>query len=321
MTIPPKVNLTTYKKRPRVLHEKMERDLLNSGGVLAPILKAVNDDPRLRLDIRDHRFNIYYKGGNLVLVDGIKSPWGARFDEKYFKSSEVNPLALPPLISTIDDARLWVQAFPALIVGMEKWWKQNKKEERIQCQELAEKHSAINGAPSSDYFVIDIEYQWAKRRFDLVAAKRRPTAGDALGWAKPDLVFIEVKCNKGACIGSSSLLKHTRDYLDVVEDGAQRIRSIKAEFENVITQKVRLGLIGGSLGFQRFSSAVPELLVVLIGSEAAGRAIRGQLIGIDQELKKSSGPARVRFLKLESPEQPMAANAAKTVNQLLTAVT
>jgi hypothetical protein len=28
---------------------------------------------------------VYYGGGNLMLVDGRKSPWALHFDKKYFK--------------------------------------------------------------------------------------------------------------------------------------------------------------------------------------------------------------------------------------------
>lgn len=73
MTTKRQVNLDTYRKRPRLLSNPME-NALKPGGSLNPVLVAVSHDTRLRLDIRDRRFNIYYGGGSLLLVDGRKTP-------------------------------------------------------------------------------------------------------------------------------------------------------------------------------------------------------------------------------------------------------
>ena len=71
MTTKQQVNLNTYPKIPRLLAEPMEA-ALSPEGDLHPVLVAVAKDDRLRLDIRDRRFNVYYGGGNLMLVDGRK---------------------------------------------------------------------------------------------------------------------------------------------------------------------------------------------------------------------------------------------------------
>jgi len=111
MTTKQQVNLNSYSKIPRLLSKPMEV-ALGPGGDLHPVLVAVAKDDRLRLDIRDRRFNVYYGGGNLMLVDGRKSPWALHFDKKYFKGGTLKPPTLPPQFSSIDDAHAWVLAFP-----------------------------------------------------------------------------------------------------------------------------------------------------------------------------------------------------------------
>jgi hypothetical protein len=318
MTTKQQVNLNTYPKIPRLLAEPMEA-ALSPGGDLHPVLVAVAKDDRLRLDIRDRRFNVYYGGGNLMLVDGRKSPWALHFDKKYFKGGTPKPPTLPPQFSSIDDADDWVLAFPELIAGMDKWWKQHPKGERAYCQEMAAANSRMAGPPPADYLVLDLEYQWAQRRLDMIAAKRRPTKKDATGWAEPDLVFVEVKSEYLACYGKSGLGDHARDYRDIItaSDG-QRVRDIKLEYENVIAQKTRLGLLGGSLGFRCFSPAVPELLVVFVDLDPNVSKLLAPLGEVRAVSDGLGNAAHVRFMCLDSKKDyVMTADGAVSLEGLV----
>lgn len=310
MTNKLEVNLKTYRKSPRLLTEKMMGELAPRGA-LHPVLAAVAKNPLLRLEIRDRRFNVYYGGGNLMLVDGRKSPYALHFDKKYFKDGVRQPPNLPAQFAGIKNANAWVTAFPDLIVGMDDWWRQHSRAERAHCQEMAAANSGINVSSTTDYLVLDLEYQWARRRFDLIAAKRRPTKDDATGWAEPDLVIIEVKSNLAACEGRSGLGAHASDYRDIItaNDG-RRMQEIKLEYENVIAQKTRLGLLDKSLGFSRFSATVPEMLLVFVDLDPNEPRLRAPLA----EVKEVSGTlgegARIRFMRLDSKNYVMtSANA------------
>jgi len=310
MTTKQQVDLDTYRKRPRRLAEPMEA-ALGPGGDLHPVLVAVADDHRLRLDIRERRFNVYYGGGNLMLVDGRKSPWVLHFDEKYFKGGVLQPPTLPTQFSAIDDAHAWVQAFPELIAGMEDWWTRHPKGERTHCQAMAAANSGMAGPPPADYLVLDLEYQWAQRRFDMVAAKRRPTEDDATGWAEPDLVFVEVKSDYSACSGISGLGDHARDYRDIITaSGGRRAQEIKLEYEHVIAQKVRLGLLDPSLDVRRLSPAVPELLVVFVDLDPDVPSLLAPVCEVRAVSNALGDTAHIRFMRLDSPDYLMTADAA-----------
>lgn len=300
MTKKQQVNLNTYPKIPRLLAKPMEV-ALGPGGALHPVLVAVAKDRRLRLDIRDRRFNVYYGGGNLMLVDGRKSPWVLHFDEKYFRGGSLKPPTLPTQLSVNDDANAWVQGFPELIAGMEDWWTRHPKGERAHCQAMATANSGMAGPPSADYLVLDLEYQWAQRRFDMIAAKRRPTEDDTTGWTEPDLVFVEVKCEYPACYGKSGLGDHARDYRDIITSSkGQDVQDIKLEYENVIAQKMQLGLIDKSLGFSLFSSAVPELLVVFVDLDPNVPKLLAPLGEVRAVSDELGGAAHIRFMRLDS---------------------
>lgn len=311
MTTKKYVNLKTYRKAPRQLAEPM-LNALGSGGGLHPILDAVASNNKLRFDIRDRRFNIYYGGGSLMLVDGRVTPWALSSDDKYFKGGALSKPNLPSQFATEDDIRDWVAALPKLIEGMEDWWKRHPKVERAHCQKMA------TTAPA-DYLVLDLEYQWAQRRFDMIAAKRKD---DGTGWAEPDLVFIEVKSEIKACSNKSGLGDHARDYQAIItasdEKDGNRVDEIKNEYENVIAQKRRLGLLDRSFDFKRFSPEVAELLMVFVGfSDSDLCSVRKPLSEVKVVADSLGTAARIRLMRLDPPNYEVTADAAVSPEQFI----
>ncbi len=317
MTTKKQVNLNTYRKRPRALAETM-MEALEPGGDLHPLLVAVAKDRNLRFEIRDRRFNVYYGGGNLMLVAGRKSPWALHFDKKYFKGGTLKPPTLPTQVSTIKDVDDWVQAFPELIAGMDFWWKLHPKGEQAYSHAIAAANSGMDGLPLGGYLVLDLEYQWAHRRLDMVAAKRRPTKQDATGWVEPDLVLIEVKSEYSACSGIAGLGDHACDYQNIItsSDGGH-VKDIKLEYENVIAQKMRLGLLDKFLGFKRFSPAAPELLLVLVNLDLNVPSLRVPLCEVRKVSDELGDAAHIRFMRLDSSDYVMTADAAVSLKRLV----
>lgn len=299
------VDLNKYRKRPRLLEMLMEAALQQGGG-LHPVLCAVSRDNRLRLDIRDRRFNVYYSGGNLLCVDGRKSPWPMHFDKKYFKGGPTVPPHLPTEYSKPSDADKWVNSFPLLIKGMDVWWTSHSRDERAHCQAMAAVNSAMNGLPATEYVVLDMEYQWAQRRFDLVAVKRKSIDTGSSGWVEPDLVFVEVKSDYKSCSGSSGLSDHASDYRDIVlAQSGKCVQNIKQEFGNLIAQKKRLGLLHKAFPFQRFSATPPELLFVLIDLKLNDPSLAKPISQVRAISIALGSSGRIRFMPLQSPRYEM----------------
>jgi hypothetical protein len=184
---------------------------------------------------------------------------------------------------------------------MDDWWTRNPKDERTHCQAMATTNSAKNGLPQTDYLVLDLEYQWAQRRFDLIAAKRRMTEQDPTGWVEPDLVFVEVKSDYRACSRKSGLGDHARDYRDIITArSGQSINDIKIEYQNVIVQKQCLELLHKSIPFKRFSAAVPELLVVIVDLDQDDSRLLKPLTEVMNVSNELGRAACIRRMKLDS---------------------
>lgn len=305
MTKKHEVDLPSYRKAPRLLPPDLE-NALGAGGGLRGVLERVKQDDQLRLEIRDGRFNVYYGGGSLLNVDARKDPWEMRFDREYFRGSAQILPNLPRQFRNSADSVAWVNAFQDLMKGMDAWRQANPRDERRHCQEMAKANSARAGPPSGDFCVLDLEYQWAQRRFDLIAARRRPTTDESTGWTEPSLVFIEVKSDERACTGPSGLAGHARDYQSIVEAPPLQAERIREEFEAVIQQKRRLGLVHRDWPFQRFSLALPlELLIVFVGLKPRSPKVSSLLAGVNKVLDDLGDCGDIRFLRLEETDYVM----------------
>lgn len=301
------VNLATYSKAPRHLSDGMVLELAPGGGLHA-IVEAVSNDPdrALRLDIREKRFNIYHRGGSLLCVDGRRRPWAMSFDPRYFKDSGCQIPALPDRFTDGADARAWCDAFPTLREGMIGWWgRVHACQERADCQAIAKTNAARDGLPGGDYFVLDLEYQWAQRRFDLVALRRVPTATDPAGWANPVLTFVEVKSDIGPCRGSAGLAVHAQDYWGLVGAPEFQHERIRNEFAGVFRQKQALGLIDPALAMDAIAPGLPELLVVFVEMQDKRKEIGPLVEQMQLNAPGAVGTGSIRFLELSHPATAM----------------
>ncbi len=301
------VDLATYPKAPRALADGMIAELAAGGG-LHPIVEAVANDPEgaLRLDIREKRFNIYHKGGSLLCVDGRRRPWSMIFDSKYFDGSGREIPVLPSNFTGAADAQAWCEAFPALRQGMIDWWgRVHACQERADCQAIAKANGARDRLPAGDYFVLDLEYQWAQRRFDLVALRRVPTATDPGGWANPALTLVEVKSDIGPCRGSAGLAVHAQDYWSLVGAPESQLERIRNEFVGIFRQKQALGLITSNLRMDAIAPVAPELLIVFVKMQHQRRDIGSVARKMALKCPNQSGTGRIRFLELADAEAEM----------------
>jgi len=302
MTRKSDVDLDVYKKHPRRISDEMWPALLH-GGILHPLMSAVAQDYSLRFEIRYRRFNIYYGGGSVLMVDGRERPWKLKFDKKYFQGTPPATLNLPSDCTKEEDVIAWVNALPVLKAQMKRFRQKHKNKEREHCQNIAAANTVLNGLPSGDYLVLDLEYQFAHRRFDLIAARRRPTDANPSGWSEPDLVFVEVKSAYAACKGTAGLREHARDYADILR--ARRgsaVLDIKSELEGVLAQKQRLGLVSKEIQFRRFSDVSPDLLIVLVDLDVQHQSIVGELQKVRDLASSLGGTSPVRLLSLQSPQ-------------------
>jgi hypothetical protein len=245
---------------------------LKKGGLFHPLLLYVRKDPTLCLEIRQNYINIYYRGGNLIKIEE-KGCYIASFDKNYGISE--NKIPRKELCDE-SDVEKWVTAIPSLKQAMDFWFGAHPKEEReFQQLVLRENNGCIIGN-STDYFIIDIEYDNHKgARFDLVAVewKSESSARKLQGGNTPKLCFIEMKYGDGALKGKSGILSHIQDFKAYIEDNG--LRTIKEEMATVFKQKRELGLIPALHKnrniINEFSDEVDLLFLVANHDPASGK--------------------------------------------------
>jgi len=209
-------------------------------GLLNLILERVIKDPTLCLEIREDYINIYYRGGNLIRIEK-KDCYVASFDTNY----GVSKCQLPKKeICDKDDVERWVAVIPLLKQAMDIWFGKHPKEER-ECQQvvLRENNGSVVGN-STDYFIVDIEYDnHDDARFDLIAIKWESEGSIRklkTGYS-PKLCFIEMKYGDGALSGKAGMTDHIRKFKNYIDSNG--LETIKKEMLGVFKQKRDLGLI------------------------------------------------------------------------------
>lgn len=217
-------------------------------GVLSPVLKRVQKDSSLCLDIRQEYINIYYRGGNIMRVGKDLRGYIAHFDKKYCSGNRceaIEQLLNNTRLDSNGSVECWVQTFPLLKQVMDFWFAMHPKEEREFQQLVVRENNGAGIGNATDYFIVDIEYDNHKgARFDLVAIEWE--SGGAIRklpkWYRPKLCFIEKKYGDSALSGKAGLVGHIEAFKMYYECD-RNLTMIKNEMLAVFDQKRQLQLI------------------------------------------------------------------------------
>ncbi len=222
----------------RKLDNEFITDLLT--GCLANLLNYVKQDNSLDLEIRDNYLNIYYLGGSILRVNKNDHSYSFVFDYNYLKSA---PFIEKEVLIQYQKKKEWNYYFPLAKQAMD--FSKKTKEERAFQQLVVRQNNYSSIANSTDFFVIDIEYDTQNNsRFDIVACEWPSIASNRKlqkGF-KPKLVIIEMKYGDGALTGSSGMKKHFDDF-DSFISSTDSVSKFKLEMLGLLKQKRELGLI------------------------------------------------------------------------------
>tara|TARA_Y100000589_G_scaffold208725_1_gene196867 strand:- start:33 stop:893 length:861 start_codon:yes stop_codon:yes gene_type:complete len=223
----------------RGIHKEIFKLSLKSG-YLMKLLKLVQQDEELDIQIRQDYLNIYYEGGNLGKLKGEKS---IEFDIDYFSSEDdeaknkhkdlIKKFKKGDFKGYINEAKKVMKAK----------FDTNPKEERKD-QHFLSLNNKFNGG--SDYTILDLEYQvstksdfscsypaggesFKKPRFDIIAVNK-----------DGKLCIIELKKGTGALESTSGLKEHYDCYLASV---GRNPKPFLNEMKNLLDQKKELGLM------------------------------------------------------------------------------
>lgn len=210
-------------------------------GVLNPILERVKNDHTLMLAIRDGYINIYYRGGNLLAIKSATGGYKATFDTDYNKTGGLIP-KLPETISTQEESRQWVEAFPKLKEVMDHYFSNHAKPEREFQQLIARENNFSTVSNQSEYFITDIEFADSTlgARFDMLAIQW--LASDRKNAHNCKAALVEVKYGDDALGGNAGLKKHLKDIELFVSD-PEKYGKLLGTMEGQLNQLHKLGLV------------------------------------------------------------------------------
>lgn len=224
----------------RELNNAFIKNLLK--GDLKELLGYIKWDNTLDLQIRENYINIYYQGGNILKVSESKGKYVFTFDYNYLRTcSFIKKTALEGYQNDND----WNAFFPLAKQAMDFYFSKMRKEEREFQQLVVRENNYSSIANSTDYFIIDIEYNNRDgARFDIIALQwdSTPTARQLQKGYKPKLVIFEMKYGDEALNGSSGMGKHCSDFKTFTSKSAT-VSAFKHEMLELFEQKRTLGLI------------------------------------------------------------------------------
>lgn len=235
--------------------EELSREMQQLVNRLADIVRSDNE---LDLQIRDGYLNVYYLGGSLWKVTGLRSKQVRfEFDSKYFSRKDKSERDKNWLPKPTDGTEAWLESLPKQKQTMQEWFKENEKAEREMQHNLSVNHRKVR---ITDLILIDIEYAaWlhgdkdhkgakdSRRlcRFDMVAVERKTIRkGEPL-----KLLLIEFKQGNGAIAGKSGMESHIEDFnqfLDSNENFLAR-KAFNNSMANIIREKAKLKLLLNAL--------------------------------------------------------------------------
>ncbi|MFH1317837.1 MAG: hypothetical protein ABIH71_02330 [Candidatus Omnitrophota bacterium] len=267
--------------------------------LLSPVLERVKNDSTLCLEIRENHINIYYRGGNIMRIKE-NNDYVVFFDKKYCKLKKADKVNIPKIIKNLpaklkvkSDVSAWVMAFPFLKQVMDFWFNENREDEREFQQLILRENNGSRVGNSTDYFMIDIEYNNHKGAcFDLVAVEwesesviRKLKKG-----YKPKLSFIEVKYGDNALSGPAGMLKHIKDFKDYLKSDPG-LKMIREEMIKIFAQKRELGLIPALINnkniLREFSDEI-DYIFLLANHDPASRKLYNILMDIQKASRDQS---------------------------------
>ena len=265
-----------HDMKKRAISEEMMRDLLS--GKLSSLLRAVQNDDTLCMELRGSSVNIYYRGGSLFKITENKCKsvenYQIVFDSGY--GIENNP--------SIEEA---ANQIPQYKQAMDVWFHKNPKDEREFQQFIVRTNNRNRRiSNSTDYYIADMEYaetNGMNARFDMVALKWRSIGSERKKLEVPSLAFIELKYGDDALKGSASIKKHLDDLKDFLSC-SENLGGFAKDMTEVFRQKCKLGLVEGLQENQyklTISPSNPEVIFIFAEHKPASRILKGVLNDIN----------------------------------------
>lgn len=260
----------------RYLDNEFLSDLKN--GKLKTLLQAVQLDDTLCLEIRENYINVYYRGGNLLLVEKKGTKYCYTFDYNYC-IHEAYPSKYEGKLRQNEMINDWVDSIPLIKAEMDLWFYENPKLEREYQQVILRDNNNSKISTGTDYFISDIEYANSehKCRFDLLGVKWLSDSSARKKSTLPTLAVMELKYGDDALTGKAGLQKHFSDINKFFSNPETR-DAIYKDAETMFNQKIKLGLIQGTKKeIQINKNEKPEFILIFANHDPASEILLREL--------------------------------------------
>ena len=233
---------------------------------LNPLLRYVQLDDTLNMELRGSYVTLYYRGGAILTVKDDSYKFEP-LDTKYLQGKTI----INPCIENIEDYIPKAKHFIDIYVNTVR---NNLGEKEIQ-QEIAKENNFSTNSLDTDYFVIDTEYQ-DLGRFDIVALQwdSKSNIRKLPKSFKPVITIFEVKqgynsieskekINNGIKeYSDSGMAAHLQDFNEFIS--TKNIQDFKEDMIAVFQQKRELKLIKGAEKYKEVKSVSDDIEFVFL---------------------------------------------------------
>ena len=283
----------------RELSQQFMADL-KAGGILSPICETVKSDKDLIMEIRDDCIDIYYRGGRIFELKRQENEYTAGFDIDYAmnhpKQNEVQKQLEDNKITAQDDAARWVGNIRSFKEIMDSHFNASTKETYEKCvqQLIVQENNLVGISESTDYFILDFEYQ---ANFEYQGKGKIKTRFDLVGllWDRKDrknpkgckLAIIEVKYGDEELADNENGLTAHISKTEKFMDDKEREKSFREEMIGIFRQKRELGLLNiknpHEVPIEALDESI-EFLFIIAGHNTRSSILGTELAKMENEL-------------------------------------
>ena len=295
-----------YTKPCRLLSAEQEEAFAT--GLLAPLLGWSRARDSARFEIRPRQAAIYDRGTMLLRIRGAEAPFVGEIDANVrlprAERSGAERLETWPL-SSANEVLAAIEELDALKALNDEHLVGEQLPERGALHAFASAHDGRRDREGA-YVVVDTEFHYGKRRFDFVGMLHAEGVAGPAGFTTPRLVFGQFKSDARPLSGSSGLMAHAADFAEFAQAlGGAHLATARAELDELVRQKLRLGLLSETIPFRHFTEDRPEYLVVFSDVDLASPDLDGPLAEMhDRLVARHCQPELLRFAGITTGGPP-----------------
>lgn len=245
-----KKNVTKQLNK-RGLHDEDFRGKLKKNGTMRSLIDLVNSSSDLVLQIRDNYINIYYQGGNIAKINSEKN---VEVDKNYFRQYPSNQTEKEDMsaisnkyhkVKKLFEAHDYEDYIKEVKDAMVNYWENVLNGKGLE-EKKAQHSICMQNNDSSEYTIIDLEYQVSKQSKFSYQGERRSSKGeiptprfDIIAVRNVDhrLCVIELKKGSHALSQKSGVQEHAESFANTIGYNEQTQMAFLEEMTEVLRQK------------------------------------------------------------------------------------